>query len=107
MSQQKRGGIYDIENIMDIHSKVDELSQKLDHLLNIGYSSTLPNLVQDICALCASPSHFISECPTTPHSPEFVCEQVQQAQTQQACRLENDPYLNTYNPSWRNHPNFF
>ena len=36
MLQQKRSGIYQIGNVMDIHSKVDELSQKLDHLLNTG-----------------------------------------------------------------------
>ena len=34
MSQQKRDGIYQIENVMDIHSKADKLSQKLDYLLN-------------------------------------------------------------------------
>ena len=81
MSQQKRGGIYQIGNIMDIHSKVDELSQKLDRLLNTGHSSTLPNPVQDVCALCTSPTHFISECSTAPQFSEFVHEQVQQAQT--------------------------
>ena len=62
MSQQKRGRIYQIGNIMDIHSKVDELSQKLDHLLNTGYFLILPNPVQDVYALCASLTHFISEC---------------------------------------------
>ena len=34
MLQQKRSRIYQIENVMDIHSKVDKLSQKLDRLLN-------------------------------------------------------------------------
>ena len=84
MSQQKRDGIYQIENVMDIHSKIDELSQKLDRLLNTGHSSILPNPVQDVCALCASPTHFVSECPTAPQFSEFVHEQVQQAQAQQA-----------------------
>ena len=43
MLQQKRSRIYQIENIMDIHSKVDELSQKLDRLLNTGQSPIPPN----------------------------------------------------------------
>ena len=107
MLQQKRSEIYQIGNIMDIHSKVDELSQKLDRLLNTGQSPILPNPIQEVCALCASPNHFVSECPAVPQFSEFMHEQVQQAPVQQARRLGNDPYSNTYNPGWRNHPNFF
>ena len=36
MLNPKRGGIYEVENAIDIHHKVDELSQKLDRLLNTG-----------------------------------------------------------------------
>ena len=64
MLQQKRSEIYQIGNVMDIHSKVDELSQKLDRLLNTGQSPIPPNPIQEVCALCASPNHFVSECPS-------------------------------------------
>ena len=104
MLNPKRGGIYVVGNTIDIHQKIDELSQKLDRLLNTGQSPIPPNPIQEVCALCASPNHFVSECPAAPQFPEFVHEQVQQVQ--QARRPGNDPYSNTYNPGWRNHPNF-
>ena len=65
----------------------------------------LPNFSQaQVCALCSSPSHPIHECPSAAQFPEFVQEQVNTAQTQP--KLGNDPFSNTYNPGWRNHPNF-
>ena len=33
----KRGGIYEVGHSIDIHSKVDELSQKLDRLLQVEH----------------------------------------------------------------------
>ena len=36
--------------------------------------------------------------------PEFVQDQVNALQSFQ--RPGNDPFSNTYNPGWRNHPNF-
>lgn len=56
--------------------------------------------------LCSSPDHVIDKCPAGYQFLEFIHEQVQQAQTQQAQRLGNDPYSSTYNPGWKNHPNF-
>ena len=76
MFAQKRGGIYEVENSIDIHNKVDELSQKLDHLLNVGHSSAPSFLAQDVCTLCSSHTHFVSECPAAPQFSEFVQEQV-------------------------------
>ena len=36
----KRGGIYEVGHAIDIYSKVDELSQKLDRLLQGGTASS-------------------------------------------------------------------
>lgn len=38
MLTQKRGGMYEIGSIMDIHSKVDALSQKIDHILETRHT---------------------------------------------------------------------
>ncbi|KAI5650499.1 hypothetical protein M9H77_36504 [Catharanthus roseus] len=61
-----------------------------------------PN-VQDIYAICSSPSHVIYDCPSASLFPEFVHEQVNATQ---GFHRQNDPYSNIYNPGWRNHPNF-
>ena len=36
----KRGGIYEVGHSIDIYSKVDELSQKLDRILQVGHTSS-------------------------------------------------------------------
>ena len=106
-SSQKRGGIYEVGHSIDIYGKVDALSKKLDQLLSIGQiptTSSQPPTLQEECALCSSRAHFISECPMASQFPEFVQEQVNAAQG--FSRPGNDPFSNTYNPGWRNHPNF-
>ena len=102
----KRGGIYEVGHAIDVYSKVDELSQKLDRLLQGGTASSPTHQHQDICSICSSPNHLITDCPSAHQYPEYVQEQVHQAQTQMAPRPEHDPFSNTYNPRWRNHPNF-
>ena len=47
-------------------------------------------------------SHVMEECPSFMGQPTFEPEQVH-ATFQ---RPENDPYAPTYNPGWRNRPNF-
>ena len=74
MLNSKRGGIYEVGNAIDIHQKIDELSQKLDRLLNTGQSPIPPNPIQEVCALCASSNHFVSKCPAAPQFFEFVHE---------------------------------
>ncbi|KAI5666841.1 hypothetical protein M9H77_16694 [Catharanthus roseus] len=59
--------------------------------------------MQSVCAICSSPSHAIYDYPSASLFLEFVQEQVNAAQ---GFHRQSDPYSNTYNPSWRNHPNF-
>ena len=79
------------------------LTQKLDKLLSVGQSLQSPSF-QGVCALCFSPAHFVSNCPTASQIPEFVQEQVNAAQW--FSKLRNYLFSNTYNPGWRNHHNF-
>ena len=104
MLNPKRGGIYEVGNTIDIHHKVDELSQKLDRLLSIGRSPSPSRQIQNICALCSSPTHCVNDFLVAPQFSKHVQEQVHQAQTTH--RSGNNPYSSTYNPRWRNHPNF-
>ena len=46
----------------------------------------------------------MSECPTAAQFLPFILEQVQAAQGYS--KPVNDPFSNTYNSDWRNHPNF-
>ncbi|KAL2518182.1 Uncharacterized protein Adt_14429 [Abeliophyllum distichum] len=65
----------------------------------------LANMIQMSLPICATygTNHQSSECPlaTTEAS---LPEQAACAQNFQ--RQQNNPYSQTYNPRWRNHPNF-
>ena len=105
-SATKRGGIYEVGHVIDIYSKVDELSQKLDRLLQGGTASSPAHQNHDVYSICSSPNHLITDCPAAHQFPEFVQEQVHQAQARMAPRPGHDPFSNTHNPGWRNHPKF-
>ncbi|KAI5657805.1 hypothetical protein M9H77_26598 [Catharanthus roseus] len=96
-------GMYEVSQNVDLSLKVDALSKKFDQLLALNTLPTNSPNVQGVCAICSSPSHVIYGCPSASLFPEFVQEQVNVAQ---GFHRQNDPYSNTYNSGWRNHPNF-
>ncbi|KAI5666975.1 hypothetical protein M9H77_16828 [Catharanthus roseus] len=95
--------MYEVSQNVDLSLKVDALSKKFDQLLALNTLPTNSPNVQGVCAICSSPSHVIYDCPSASLFPEFVQEQVNVAQ---GFHRQNDPYSNTYNSGWRNHPNF-
>ena len=100
----KKGGIYEVGHSVGVQDQfLVDLSRKLDKVL-LGQFSTPIASVQEACALCASPIHFVSDCPMAAQYPEFVQDQVNALQSFQ--KPGSDPFSNTYNPGWRNHPNF-
>ncbi|KAI5676310.1 hypothetical protein M9H77_07260 [Catharanthus roseus] len=95
--------MFEVSQNVDLSVKIDALSKKFDQLLALNTLPTNSPNVQGFCAICSSPSHVIYDCASASLFPEFVQEQVNAAQ---GFHRQNDPYSNTYNPSWRNHPNF-
>ena len=96
----KRGRMYEVGHSIDIYSKIDELSQKLDRILQRENTSSTPHQNNDVCITCSSPNHLIGDCPTTYQFRELVQEQAHQAQIRMAPRPGNDPFSNTCNPGW-------
>ncbi|KAI5659337.1 hypothetical protein M9H77_28130 [Catharanthus roseus] len=93
--------MFEVSQNVDLSVKVDALSKKFDQLLALNTLPTNSTNMQSVCAICSSPSHFIYDCPSASLFPEFVQEQVNAAQ---GFYRQNDPYSNTYNPSWKNIP---
>jgi len=96
---QEKSGVYESGHSVDIHSKVNLLTQKLDQILSVErgqVSIFTPPTKQEVCSLCSSPTYFVNDCPMTIQYPEFVQEQVQAIQG--FSRPVNDPFSNTYNP---------
>ncbi|XP_058189424.1 uncharacterized protein LOC131307014 [Rhododendron vialii] len=106
----KPRGMYEIKPSHDLNSKVELLTEKVEKLLCMGPATSQPPPYQEACSLCASPAHYIVDCPAAPQFPLFVQEQVNAAQgyanAQGFSKPGNDPFSTSYNQGWSKHPNF-
>ena len=88
---------------------MDNITHRLDQLTTSGtfvvkspsYPSNEPT---SVCMICSSTEHCLTECPSTFQFPDLVQEDVNA--TQSYTQPGNTPFSNTYNLSWRDHPNF-
>ena len=85
--------MYEISSLDHVHAKVDALVQKLDNL-TIPPAATVAAVTPN-CELCGNPGHTAQECQILAGVP-----------TDQVNYTQGNPYSNTYNPGWKNHPNF-
>jgi len=101
---KRANGIYGIDAVDLLASKV---AQCLDRLGTpppgslVGGSSGTMFEVGAICEICGIQGHVAAECQST-----FLgIEHANAMQNYGQCP-QNNPFSNTYNSSWRNHPNF-
>ncbi|CAN6462656.1 unnamed protein product [Victoria cruziana] len=99
-SRQQAGkrGVLDIGTSPHVQTQLDSLSRKMDQLLSRGTGSSKP-----VCGLCDSVGHVTDDCPIS-GGVDAPAGQVNAAQG--FSRPGYDPYSTSYNPGWRNHPNF-
>ncbi len=99
----KKGGMYEVQQSTVVTQQVEELSKKLDKLIAAqGSSSKNPvRQVNEICIICNEMTHETVECPLAGQYPDLV-QQVNIAQS--FIDPRNDPYSNTFNHGWKNHP---
>ncbi|XP_050156238.1 uncharacterized protein LOC126630148 [Malus sylvestris] len=93
------GGSIKNKTPAECQAQVDAIASKLDTLLSMNGRVS----VQEVCSICAVPGHATVGCPYSVDFPEFVQEQANMVNAYR--RPGNDPYSNTYNQGWRNHPN--
>lgn len=89
----KKGDMYEVNVIYHVSAKVDAISQKIERL-TVTPSATVDAVTPNY-EICGVPGYITSECQVMAGIPS---DQVNYAQ--------GNPYLNTYNLRWRNHPNF-
>ncbi|KAL6349904.1 hypothetical protein AAG906_002011 [Vitis piasezkii] len=103
-----KGGMYVLSEDMDMKAKVATIARRLEEL-----ELKKMHEVQAIfetqahampCTICQSCDHVVDECPTMPAVREMLGDQANVVG--QFRPNNNAPYGNTYNSSWRNHPNF-
>ena len=97
----KSAGIYEISPNNELALQVAGLQRKLDSVLNM-----VPKVPQvEVCGICNVQGHSTHMCPAGNDYPAFIHEQAHMMNSYNQ-RPRNDPFSNTYNPGWRNHPNF-
>jgi hypothetical protein len=63
---QKKGGIYEVKEDIELKMKIDALTKKVDALV-IGKSINAANPFHiGCCSICASPMHLAQACPSLP-----------------------------------------
>ncbi|XP_050920308.1 uncharacterized protein LOC127137946 [Lathyrus oleraceus] len=90
---QPKGDMYELSNLDHVNTKVDALTQKIDNL-TITPAATVAAVAPN-CEICEAQGHTVPECQLLTGT---SIDQVNYAQ--------GNPYSNTYNPSWKNNPNF-
>lgn len=88
-----KGGMYEVNGIDRVNSKVDALTQKIKSLA-ITPTATV-DVVTPNYELCGTHGHINVNCQLLAGIP-----------TVQLNYAQGNPYSNTYNPDWRNHLNF-
>ena len=102
-----QGGMYSLSEDLDMKAKLSTLARRLEELemrnqyeVQAMTETPMPNKP---CFICKSTKHLGEQCPTVPTMREMLAEQANVVG--QFKPSTNVPYGNTYNPSWRNHPN--
>ena len=110
-SSQSSAGRYTLRETDDLNNKVTQLSRRLEnmelHRVN-EVASVAKN--EEICVICERQGHPTKECPTIPAFKEVLHGsnqlEVNALNQNQQRKPSNSPYSETYNPGWRDHPNF-
>ncbi|KAL5559991.1 hypothetical protein UlMin_036202 [Ulmus minor] len=96
----KRGGIYEVRDDIDVKTTLANLTRKVEALV---LSQTM-NSRTEVCALCQDSSHTAQSCPSLPTYQEALSEQANALHSYG--KSSDSPFAPTYNPNWRNRPNF-
>ncbi|KAL6327794.1 hypothetical protein AAG906_025659 [Vitis piasezkii] len=101
-------GMYTLNEDVDMKAKFAAMTRRLEELElkkmhEVQVAAETPVQVQP-CPICQSYEHLVEECPTIPTVREMFGDQANVVG--QFKPNNNAPYGNTYNSSWRNHPNF-
>jgi hypothetical protein len=98
----KTRGMYEVKENAELREEVKELKRKFAALILNKPVNAAETYQADVCKLCASPMHFTQNYPTL--SIENPIEEVNAFNEYRKSTC--GPFSETYNPGWRNHPNF-
>ncbi|CAN6677849.1 unnamed protein product [Malus baccata var. baccata] len=94
-----RQQVHEVSSTSDIQSQVANLSSIVSQMAE-GMKIQGPM----VCGVCSIQGHASEKCPQLNENGGW--ESVNAIGFQSQNQPRNDPYSNTYNPGWRDHPNF-
>lgn len=100
-TRSKAKCVYELNHNDDMARQIAALNKKMDAMMS---KHTTPKPVE-VCSICNGVGHNFYSCPSSSEYPEYVQEQVNMMNSYNP-RPRNDPFSNTYNLDWRDHPNF-
>ncbi|XP_051115786.1 uncharacterized protein LOC127240953 [Andrographis paniculata] len=92
-------GPRDVVGVKEAIEVSSPMQQQLNELTAFVRKLAVGNAQVKPCGICGSVEHPMDACPT-------LREEVEVNAAGFAPRRAYDPYSNTYNPGWRDHPNF-
>ena len=95
--------MYNLREDHDLQVKFASLTRKVE-ALELKNSGQIKSIQEIMCQICETKEHSTNDCPTLHSFKECFHEQAHALNSFQ--RPNHNPYSQTYNPGWRNHPNF-
>jgi len=95
--------MYNLREDHDLQARFASLAKKVE-ALELKKSSQLKSVQDIVCQICETNEHSTNDCPTLPSFKKCLHEQAHALNSFQ--RPNHNPYSQTYNHGWRNHPNF-
>ena len=95
--------MYNLREDHDLQAKFAFLARKVE-ALKLKKSDQLKSIQDIVCQICETNKHSTNDYPTFPSFRECLHEQAHVLNSFQ--RLDHNSYSQTYNPGWRNNPNF-
>ncbi|XP_061337760.1 uncharacterized protein LOC133284703 [Gastrolobium bilobum] len=91
-----------------IENRLDELTSMVRQLAVTQTVQPYAQQTNNPCGICCDPSHPTDACPSLHDSGSQVDQSVAAVfpeNPQHQHQQQNNPFSNTYNPGWKNHPN--
>jgi hypothetical protein len=95
--------MYNLREDHDFETKFASLARKVE-ALELKRSGQLKSVQEIVCQICETNEHSTNDSPTLPSFKECLHEKVNALNSFH--RPNQNPYSQTFNPGWRNHPNF-
>nr|XP_009797491.1 PREDICTED: uncharacterized protein LOC104243910 [Nicotiana sylvestris] len=98
--KQKSAGLLELDEVSAMRADIAKLANQMTRM-TMQQPQAMQHVQQmDICSELCGDSHMSNMCPTNPESIYYVGQRNRGPPNQHA------QYGNSYNPNWRNHPNF-